>query len=312
MTGPEQNALKRIDSATLDELMAQFPAEWQRIGARLVDAVKAGPASLETFVRESQGAAQPWRQRITKSRGNPKIVEHALPRLAAARMARLAAEQTLTAAATGRSSGPVRLGLWSGLIIQRLLFERGLRRKPASLASFRRWWPLVHQRRLLMPLVQTKGIYCFYSAELVTALAGLLRGHRCLEIAAGDGTLSRFIRDAGVDVDATDDQSWGLAVSYPPEVERLDAISALRRFRPTAVVCSFPPPGNGFERRVLGSPEIDLYVVITSRHRFAAGDWGAYEAQTAFDWDLDERLSSLVLPPEIDPAVLVFRRRTSG
>jgi hypothetical protein len=309
VTGFDRNALIRLDAASLDELMAEFPSEWKAIGARLVDAVKAGPASIETFVRESQGAAKPWRQKIHKSRGNPQVLAHALPRLAAARMARLAVERTLLSAAAGTSSGSIRLGLWSGVLIQRLFFSRGLTRKPVALRTFRLLWPLVRQRRLLLPLVQSKGIYCFYSRELIQALGSVFADQTVLEIGAGDGTLSRFLAAEGVAIDATDDHSWAHAVSYPPDVEKLDAGSALRRHRPSAVLCSFPPPGNAFERKVLATPEVQLYVVVTSRHRFAASDWGAYEAQSSFDWGIDERLSPLVLPPELDPAVLVFRRR---
>jgi hypothetical protein len=226
-------------------------------------------------------------------------------------MARLAAERTLLAAATGQSDGTVRLGRWSGTLIQALFFGRGLERRPVPLRAFRWVWPLVTQRRLLMPLVQPRGIYCFYSLELVKALAALVGERPALEIAAGDGTLSRFLAARGVAVTATDDQSWSHAVQYPADVERLDAAAALQRHRPRAVLCSFPPPGNAFERRVFTSPGVDLYVVVTTRHRFAAGDWNAYEAQTAFDWAVDERLSALVLPPELDPAVLVFRRRAA-
>jgi hypothetical protein len=48
--------------------------------------------------------------------------------------------------------------------------------------------------------------------------------------------------------------------------------------------------------------------VVTTRHRFAAGDWKAYEDSARLTMRLDERLSKLVLPPELDPAVLVFER----
>ena len=60
------------------------------------------------------------------------------------------------------------------------------------------------------------------------------------------------------------------------------------------------------------TPSVDTYVVVTTRHRFAAGDWHAYEGQTAFDVADDLRLSRLVLPPEIDPAVMVFRRKSGS
>jgi hypothetical protein len=264
---------------------------------------------VEAFVRQARDAAAPWRQRVERSHGNPEVVEAALPRLAAARMARLAAERTLLAAATGLAGGTVRLGRWSGTLIQALFFGRGLTRRPVPMRAFRFVWPLVTQRRLLMPLVQPRGIYCFYSLELVRALARLVGDRPALEIAAGDGTLARFLSAQGVAIRATDDQSWAHAVSYPADVERLDAAAALSRHAPRAVLCSFPPPGNAFERRVFTTPGVELYVVVTTRHRFAAGDWAAYEAQTAFAWAEEPALSALVLPPELDPAVLVFRRK---
>ncbi|MBK9519870.1 MAG: SAM-dependent methyltransferase [Anaeromyxobacter sp.] len=299
-----------LDAASLEELQARYPAEWQAVGEALVSAAAAGrPEALEAFVRGAREAAAPWRSRLQRSHGHPEVLASALPRLAAARMATLAMERTLLSAATGQAGGTVRLGRWSGTLIQALLFGRGLERRPVPLRAFRLVWPLVTQRRLLMPLVQPRGIYCFYSRELVRALAALLAGRPAVEIAAGDGTLSRFLRASGADVSASDDQSWRHAVSYPADVERLDAAEALARHRPRAVLCSFPPPGNGFERRVFTTPSVELYVVVTTRHRFAAGDWQAYQAQRAFDWGPDEGLSRLVLPPELDPAVLVFRRK---
>ena len=280
------------------------------MGEALVKATASGrPEALEALVRRSAEAAAPWRTRAARSGGNPAVLATALPRLASARMTRLAVERTLASAATGQVEGTVRLGRWSGLLIQSLFFGRGLTRRPVPMRAFRWVWPLVTQKRLLMPLVQPRGIWCFYSLELVRGLATLLEGRPSLEVAAGDGTLARFLRAAGADVRASDDQSWARPDGYPPDVERLDAVEAVARHRPGAVLCSFPPPGNGFERRLLASPGLELYVVVTSRHRHAAGDWVAYERQTAFDWSIDEGLSRLVLPPELDPAVLVFRRR---
>jgi hypothetical protein len=303
--------LRQLDGATLDELMARFPSEWRAIGEALVAATASGsPAALEALVKQTRGAAARQQARLAASHGNPEVLAAALPQLAAARMAKLAVERTLLAAATGLTEGPIRFGRWSGLLIQSLFFSRGLVRKPVSLRRFRLLWPLVTQRRLLMPLVQQRGIYCFYSRELVRTIAAEIGDRPALEIAAGDGTLSRFLAAAGLKVVATDDQSWRHAVTYPAEVERLDASTALSRHRPRAVICSFPPPGNDFERRVFTTASVERYVVVTTRHRFAAGDWKAYQAQEAFDWEEDRALSRLVLPPELDPAVLVFRRRT--
>lgn len=304
-----RDALASLETSSLEALMARHPAEWRAVGEALVAATAAGPAAVEAFVRQARDAAAPWRQRVERSHGNPEVVEAALPRLAAARMAKLAAERTLLAAATGQATGTVRLGRWSGTLIQALFFGRGLARRPVPMRGFRFTWPLVTQKRLLMPLVQPRGIYCFYSLELVKALARLVGDRPALEIAAGDGTLARFLSAQGVAIRATDDQSWSHAVTYPADVEKLDAVAALTRHAPRAVLCSFPPPGNAFERRVLAAPGVELYVVVTTRHRFAAGDWAAYEGQSAFEWAEDPALSALVLPPELDPVVLVFRRR---
>jgi len=92
-------------------------------------------------------------------------------------------------------------------------------------------------------------------------------------------------------------------------VERLDAKGALERHSPKVVLCAYPPPKNEFEAAVFKPASVDLYIVITTRHKFAAGDWQAYESQTNFDMQADGELSRLILPPEIDPLLLIFRRR---
>jgi hypothetical protein len=307
---PRPSDLAQTEAASLDQLMARHPAVWRVVGAGLVEAVKGGPAGIEAFVRRAAGEAAPWRARLARSDANPEVLACALPKIAAARMARLAAQRTLLAAATGVPEGTVRFGLWTGWLVQRLLFARGLARKPASLRAFRLLWPLATQRRLLMPLVQPQGIWCFYTRELVRELAGLVRERSALEIGAGDGTLTRFLAAEGVAIRATDDQSWPRPGGYPDDVEQLDAEAAVARYRPQVVVCSFPPPDNAFERRLFRAPSVELYVAIASRHRFAAGDWKAYDGAEGFAGGIDERLSALVLPPEVDPAVLVFERRS--
>jgi hypothetical protein len=74
------------------------------------------------------------------------------------------------------------------------------------------------------------------------------------------------------------------------------------------VICSWAPPGNSFERLVFTTPSVELYILITSREEHAAGDWNSYRSQNTFTMTEQPELSRLVLPPEIDPLVLVFRR----
>ncbi|KAF0814918.1 hypothetical protein IGB42_00974 [Andreprevotia sp. IGB-42] len=225
------------------------------------------------------------------------------------RLTELALRQYAFSAATGIKAGKARFNLFNGLIAQRLLFKQGLERKPVSLRAFRLLWPLLWQKRLLMPLVEKRGIYCFYSRELIAGLASLICNRKALEIAAGDGTLARFLTGQGASVLASDDHSWGKAVDYPATVEKLDAVAAIARHQPKVVICCWPPAGNHFERQVFRSRSVDTYIVIGSRSRFITGNWADYTAQTAFDWAERADLSQLVLPPELQAGVWVFQRK---
>ena len=287
---------------SLADLQEAYPAEWTVVQRELAAIVPRGDLEeLKAYVRRL--AAPPPAARGRAVRGLDASLAQEIRR----QMAAAAIKQLSLSAATGVHEGRVRFNLVNGWVAQRLLFEHGLRRKPVSMAAFRLLWPLLWQRRRLMPLVGPKGIYCFYSKPLIRRLAAMIGGRRALEIAAGDGTLSRFLADAGVDVTATDDHSWR-DVDFPDSVTRQDAAEAVRTRRPEVVICSWPPAGNGFEREVFRTDSVELYVVIGSRHRFATGNWDAYEQQSAFELTEDEQLSKLVLPPELDAAVYVFRR----
>jgi len=285
-----------VAQQTLREMREAHPAEWEKVQAEIAQVVNTGDLNdLKAYV-----------QNVSQGRGRSEV-ERA--------MAVEALRKVCVAAATGVKRGKVRFNLVNGWLAQKLLFEgKGLKRKPVSLAAFKTLWPLLTQKRFLMPLVEPKGIYCFYSRKLVKQLAKEIGDRRALEIAAGDGTLSRFLRAEGVDITATDDHSWEHAIDFPQDVEKQDAKTALQKHRPQVVICSWPPAGNNFEHQVFNTPSVELYVVIASQHAFASGNWRAYNDQSDFDYTEDKKLSKLVLPPELEGAVYVFRRKpaTSG
>lgn len=277
----------------LEELRAAHPDDWAAVQRELAELL--GRNDLEAVGRYAADlAAKPAADLRAEVRR---------------RMAAEALKQISLSAATGVTSGKVRFNLINGWIAQQLLFRHDLERKPVSLRLFRLVWPLLTQRRLLLPLVQPKGIYCFYSRPLVRELARLIAGRPALEIAAGDGTLSAFLAAAGVEIAATDDHSWQHAVRFPIEVLREDATAALRTRAPEVVVCSFPPAGNSFEQAVFATPSVQLYIVINSRLAVGSGNRLAYERQTTFAGGEEPRLSRLVLPPELGAVVHVFRRK---
>jgi hypothetical protein len=291
---------------SLDELCTRYPAEWAAVQQEISAIVERGVAEeLKAYLERLSAPPE-------KSQQNR---EAALSQFIRSRMAHESVKKlclSTLAADAGVTKGRLRFNWFNGFIAQRLLFSKGLERKPVSLFWFRLLWPLVWQKKRLMPLVQPKGIYCFYSRELVEALAGMIASRSCLEIGAGDGTLTRFLKGRGVEITATDSHGWSQAVAYPDWVVKLDAREALAKYSPEVVICSWPPSQNDFERQVFATPSVQLYVVIGSRHQFAFGNWKDYLRQTAFDLEEDKKLGVLVLPPELESAVYVFRRRIAS
>jgi hypothetical protein len=291
----------------LAELREAFPHEWSVVERELGAVLDSGdPAQLAAY---TQRIASPSPVRA----GSPRSPSGLDARLAAAVRQRMAADAVRSIslrAATGATGSVIRFGRVSGRLAQGLLFRSGLDRKPVSMLRFRLTWPLIgKQRARLMPLVQPRGIYCFFSAAFVRELAALIGDGPALEIAAGDGTLSRFLRARGTPIVATDDYSWS-AVDFPEDVERLDARRALATHAPRVVVCSWPPAGNGFERAVFESPCVDQYIVIGNRQTAGWGDQAAYASagEQGFTVRDAPELARLVLPPQIEPVVLIFER----
>lgn len=296
-----------------DDLCAEYPELLREVQREISEIVTNGTAAeLSAYLKRMSETERFLGKKFLGNRGDKKVGAAMISQAVRTRMAHLTIKQHLISEATGIEKGKVRFNLWNGYLAQKLLFADGLVRKPVSLFWFRIIWPLLWQRRLLMPLVQSEGIYCFYSRQLVDAVTTLIASRTCLEIAAGDGTLTRFLTDNGVKITATDDHSWKHEVSYPGFVIKRDAHEALREYSPEVVLCSWPPAGNAFEQQVFKTRSVELYIVIGSRHTFAAGNWDAYRQQSAFEYKEDEELSRLVLPPELDAAVYVFRRKQVG
>lgn len=83
--------------------------------------------------------------------------------------------------------------------------------------------------------------------ESIEWMAKRLRGHKVLEVGAGNGYLAMRLRQAGVQMDATDmstleDNHYGLGSVYHTDVEIMEAKRAIETFRPTALVWSWPVP----------------------------------------------------------------------
>jgi hypothetical protein len=288
---------------SLEDLVEAFPAEWDQVQGEVGTVVGRNDATeIKAYISRVANPEPALRGR-NRSAGERLTAE------IRRQMTVHLLKQAILSSTTVVTEGRVRFGLAAGFLAQRLLFERDLVRKPVSLRAFKLFWPLLgRQRRLLMPLVQPRGVWCFYSQPLISNLAAMIGDRTCVEIAAGDGTLSRFLAGAGVNVTATDDYSWSDSIAFPDSVVKMDARTALRKLKPETVICSWPPAGNTFEQHVFATPSVRLYVVIGSRHEASSGNWAAYRAQTGFTLTERDDLRRLVLPPEVDHGVFVFTR----
>lgn len=288
----------------LDALIERYPQEW--LLAKLdVEALLARDDAEEiknSLLNASHATTQ-------RPGGQLRPAHEQIRTEVRRQMSRHLLRRAVLRSTTGIHEGRIRFSLVNGYVAQKLLFRRDLERKAVSLWLFRLAWPLLRQRRILMPLVQSRGIWCFYSKPLITRLAKLIGGRPCLEIAAGDGTLTRLLADANVNITATDNHSWTENINFPDFVLKQDACTALNRHRPEVVICSWPPAGNSFEQHVFRTSSVQLYIVIGSASEHSTGNWTAYRQQVGFDHIEDSGLSRLLVPPEVQHAVHLFRRR---
>ena len=95
-----------------------------------------------------------------------------------------------------------------------------------------------------------RGMWAIVTKDLATALANWIQNRRVLEVMAGRGWLAKALDEQGVDIIATDNNSWDdrhskLLVSIFP-VERLDAVIAVEKYsdKSDVLLVSWPPYGD--------------------------------------------------------------------
>ncbi|OBZ08973.1 SAM-dependent methyltransferase [Bacillus sp. FJAT-27264] len=298
---------------SMEVLLQQYP-EYQEEVLQEIGVLRNGRESklITAILDKYTVSAKIAHTKIQKSRFNETTINAFLPDVIKARFAIYLLEQLNIAVSSKTPEINVKLNLWDGTILQKLLFRKGLERKPVSLGLFKFWWRFVIHKKILMPLVNKKGIYCFYSRAFIKELSSLIGNQSCLEIAAGDGTLTKFLKSEHINCQATDDYSWSHYIVYPSFVEKADAKTALLKYTPQVVLCSWPVPKNAYEKHVFKTPSVDLYIVIGTKNPAFTGDFDAYYNADKFTMELDEKLSSLILPPSDENAVYLFRRKRNS
>jgi hypothetical protein len=294
------------DRPSLEQMRTRCPEDWAAVEHDLAEALarKSNEALDRLLLRGVAGARTSKTKRWAPGQA-PLLATRQLVRK---RMTLLALERVSIGAASGVGGDEMRYGRRTRILTSLIFQDRLGDRKVVSSRFFRFLWPLVPEKARFLLAAQTRGSYCFFSDRLIGELKHLIGGRRVIEIAAGDGTLSRLLRDRGVGIEASDDRSWHHAIDYPPFVAGMDAETALRELAPEVVVCCWPPAANGFEHAVFESRSVVRYIVLGSVHDFASGAWDAYAGQRGFVMRQDAGLSALVLPPEAGTVVRIFDR----
>lgn len=133
------------------------------------------------------------------------------------------------------------------------------------------------------------NLYQFPTTELIAELNRMINGRTAIEIAAGNGCISRSLAIPGTDSRHMDEpdvselcavQSGLVALNYGPHVERLEASLAVAKYQPKVVIGAWVPHLYDPKRHDLGGSitgvdehyilsEVDEYILIgnTAEHQ---------------------------------------------
>lgn len=103
------------------------------------------------------------------------------------------------------------------------------------------------------------GMWAYISAPFVNDLAKFLDGHKVLEVMAGNGYISKGLRDNGADVICTDSLAWTkeneTGKHLLTDVEALDAIEAFQKYQDEIdyIIMCWSPDGVDIDWRLLSA-----------------------------------------------------------
>ncbi|CAI2618513.1 SAM-dependent methyltransferase [Apilactobacillus apinorum] len=103
------------------------------------------------------------------------------------------------------------------------------------------------------------GMWAYISAPFVNDLAKFLNGHKVLEVMAGNGYISKGLRDNGADVICTDSLAWTkeneTGKHLLTDVEALDAIEAFEKYQDDIdyIIMCWSPDGVDIDWRLLSA-----------------------------------------------------------
>jgi len=125
--------------------------------------------------------------------------------------------------------------------------------------------------------IQSDGIppFQWWNKTFNGALSKLLHSINAkviVEVAAGDGMLTKILLDRGFNVYATDSYRWTYEKQYSP-VEKLTYGRALKKYSPDVVICSWMPLGTNWTPTFRETESVMHYIQMGEVEQCCGGDW---------------------------------------
>mmetsp|Transcript_22412 Transcript_22412/g.29021 ORF Transcript_22412/g.29021 Transcript_22412/m.29021 type:complete len:385 (+) Transcript_22412:91-1245(+) len=128
----------------------------------------------------------------------------------------------------------------------------------------------VYGRNEFNSYVENHGIYEALTTEFIDALADechsvlascFAKDALCLEVGAGDGSLSYYLRErGGLNIIASDSGAWRIPPKFP--IEYLNASSAIKKYNPALILCSWMPSGVDLTKVFRDAPSVQAYILL--------------------------------------------------
>jgi hypothetical protein len=158
-----------------------------------------------------------------------------------------------------------------------------------------------------------------YIKNLSKIIRKLIKDNLVLEVCAGDGTLSHWLRQYGVNIIATDNFSWGVNGKHKStrenpiisvfEVQKMEALEAIDYYSPRMVIASWIPYGDSLDIKIL-KKKVEYFILIGESKWGCTGTidfWDEYKklgyeeiifkgcdtynlCRTDYSWDSDNKL----------------------
>ncbi len=116
-----------------------------------------------------------------------------------------------------------------------------------------------------------------YISELACEIRKLVGDRLVLEVCAGDGLLTKWLKEEGINIIATDNFQWEIPILFP--VERIDAIAAARRYKPYLIIASWIECDTDLDVQLLNE-NCDCLIIIGEGEGGCTGSegfWKKYE-----------------------------------